>query len=166
MDSLINALSKLSTDLGHALKTHNGMLTLAESCTGGMVSAAITEIAGSSEWFDRGFVTYSNAAKQEMLGVSAKTLEEKGAVSEETALEMATGALKHSHAQIAVSITGIAGPSGGSISKPVGTVCFAWVNKDGFSKTITQHYSGSRQTIRLQAAITCISVLLDDLSAN
>ncbi|MCL4163702.1 UNVERIFIED_CONTAM: hypothetical protein GTU68_050606, partial [Idotea baltica] len=102
------------------------MLALAESCTGGLASAAITDVAGSSNWFDRGFITYSNAAKESMLSVQTNTLETFGAVSVETALEMALGALANSNATIAASITGIAGPSGGSKEKPIGTVCFAW----------------------------------------
>ncbi|PCI60958.1 MAG: damage-inducible protein CinA [Methylophilaceae bacterium] len=159
MDTLVN----LATQLGQALQTRGDMLALAESCTGGMVSTAVTDIAGSSAWFDRGFITYSNAAKQEMLGVSAKILAQHGAVSEETALAMALGALKNSQAHITASITGIAGPTGGSTDKPVGTVCFAWVNKEGLSITATEHYVGNREAVRLQAAIQSISGLLGHL---
>jgi len=118
MDSMSmhnDTLFQLSTELGAVLKAQNFMLTLAESCTGGMVSQYITAITGSSAWFDRGYVTYSNQSKIEMLGVSKITLERHGAVSEQVAREMALGALKNSHAQISGSITGIAGPEGGTI---------------------------------------------------
>src|SRR5258708_6846429 len=117
-----NNITILAERVGQLLKAHKLMLTTAESCTGGQIAEAITQIAGSSQWFDRGFVTYSNAAKQEMLGVKKITLEQAGAVSAETAAEMAEGALRHSHAQISIAVTGIAGPTGGSVDKPVGTV--------------------------------------------
>jgi len=156
-------LINLAKALGNTLQKNGKLLALAESCTGGLASAAITDIAGSSAWFDRGFITYSNAAKKDMLGVSAQTLEQHGAVSEETALAMATGALKHSQATIAGSITGIAGPSGGSAGKPVGTVCFAWASKDGVTITSTEHFTGNRQDIRQQAVIKLITGLLDAL---
>lgn len=154
----------LATELGAVLKARGLMLALAESCTGGLVGATITEIPGSSAWFERGFVTYSNAAKMEMLGVSAETLEKFGAVSEETAREMAHGALKHSHANVAISITGIAGPDGGTPEKPVGTVCFAWVyvNKVYADKIIsaTKKISGNRQQIRHLSVETALRELL------
>src|ERR1035437_4219013 len=120
-----DTLTTLATLVGAKLRAKGLMLTTAESCTGGWVAQAVTAIAGSSAWFERGFVTYSDAAKQEMLGVSARTLAAHGAVSEQTARKMAIGALAHSHAQVALAITGIAGPDGGSAEKPVGTVCFA-----------------------------------------
>jgi nicotinamide-nucleotide amidase len=144
-------VTTLAATLGKLLKAQGLSLALAESCTGGMVAQAITSIAGSSAWFDRGFVTYSNAAKIEMLGVSSNTLQAYGAVSEQIAIEMAQGALKHSQAQITGSITGIAGPDGGSAEKPVGTVCFAWVSKDGFLQSQTGHFLGNRTQIREQA---------------
>jgi len=153
-------LAALSTKLGLALQQRGYLLTLAESCTGGLTAAAITDVAGSSAWFDRGFITYSNIAKQEMLGVPANILEQYGAVSEETAIAMAAGAIKQSQADIAGSITGIAGPSGGSATKPVGTVSFAWVNKQGRSVTTTEIYTGNRQSIRQQAVIKSLSGLL------
>ncbi len=156
----MDTLDALAAELGQALKTKGWMLALAESCTGGLVSAAITEIPGSSGWFDRGFVTYSNAAKVQMLGVSAETLERFGAVSEETAKEMALGALKNSQAQIACSITGIAGPDGGTSQKPVGTVCFAWVVNNQPAQTATLHLSGNRHSIRQQSAQTALAGLL------
>ncbi len=158
-----NALLKLSEALGAALKQRSWMLALAESCTGGMVSQAVTSVAGSSTWFDRGFVTYSNAAKIEMLGVSSQTLETFGAVSEETAAEMALGALKNSHAQIAGSITGIAGPDGGTPDKPVGTVCFAWAGFDMPATTNTMNFQGNREEIRQQAAIVMMAGLIERL---
>ena len=160
MDNLTHlAAEPLTRMLGAALKARDLMLVLAESCTGGLASAAITEIPGSSAWFDRGFVTYSNAAKIEMLGVSAETLEKFGAVSEETAREMALGAIKHSKAQVAISITGIAGPSGGTPEKPVGTVCFAWKFDDNIVST-TKKISGNRQQIRHLSAETALREML------
>lgn len=153
-------LLKLAADLGAALKSHNWMLALAESCTGGWAAQTVTSIAGSSAWFDRGFITYSNAAKQEMLGVTSFTLETHGAVSEHAALEMALGALKHSHADIAASITGIAGPDGGSAEKPVGTVCLAWATPAGLAKSTLQHFSGNREQVRQQSVKAALEGLL------
>lgn len=157
----MDALIKLSMQLGQALKEKHLTLALAESCTGGLASAAITDIAGSSGWFDRGFVTYTNAAKQSMLNVSENTLIQYGAVSEKTAEEMAIGALKNSLADIAGSITGIAGPTGGSIDKPVGTVCFAYALKNGYVMTTTKHFTGDRQQIRHQSVIQLLNRLMD-----
>jgi nicotinamide-nucleotide amidase len=137
--------------VGRALKRQGEVLALAESCTGGMAACAITNTAGSSAWFDRGFVTYSNLSKVEMLGVSVETLDTLGAVSEQTAQEMAQGALQFSQATIAASITGIAGPSGGSRQKPIGTICFAWAHRDGRIKRSTQQFRGDRTQIRHQA---------------
>lgn len=156
-------IETLAAKLGVALKAQGKMLTLAESCTGGMVAAAITSIAGSSMWFDRGFVTYSNAAKIEMLGVSANTIQEHGAVSENTAAEMAQGALSHSAAQLSASITGIAGPDGGSPQKPVGTVCFAWLGFTISLQTSTQHFQGNRKQVRQQSTIYILTELLNAL---
>lgn len=152
-----------STILGNTLKTRGMTLALAESCTGGMVAQMITSIAGSSAWFDRGFITYSNAAKTEMLEVSETTLAHFGAVSEQTAIEMALGALKHSHADVSASITGIAGPDGGTIEKPVGTVCFAWVGKSFAAQSTTQHFDGDREEIRQQAALFIMTALIGKL---
>lgn len=144
-------LNDTLTDLAQALIARGWSLTTAESCTGGLVSAACTEINGSSEWFERGFVTYSNAAKTEMLGVPAALIEAHGAVSEPVARAMAEGALRHSLAKVALSITGVAGPTGGSADKPVGTVCFAWATPSGvFSERL--HLSGDRAAVR-QAAV-------------
>ncbi len=158
--SLIN----IAQELGTALKVRGFVLVLAESCTGGMVAQAVTSIAGSSVWFDRGFVTYSNAAKIEMLGISPATLEKFGAVSEEVAKEMALGALKNSHAQIAGSITGIAGPDGGSAEKPVGTVCFAWASINIQTEAITIKFTGNREEIRQQAAAALMAGLIERLN--
>jgi nicotinamide-nucleotide amidase len=153
-----------AAQLGQALKARDFMLAMAESCTGGMVAEAITSIAGSSAWFDRGFVTYSNAAKIDMLDVSSATLEKFGAVSEQTAAEMAIGALKNSAAQIAGSITGIAGPDGGSPEKPVGTVCFAWAGKNLPVTTCTHWFEGNRDSVRKQAAIFMVAGLIERLN--
>lgn len=163
--SYIN-LTDIAAELGVALKARGLMLAMAESCTGGLVAEATTRIAGSSAWFDRGFVTYSNAAKIDMLGVNSKTLEKFGAVSEQTAKEMAIGALKNSAAQIAGSITGIAGPDGGTLEKPVGTVCFAWVGQNLPVSASTQIFSGNRETIRQQAAIYMMAGLIERLSSE
>lgn len=145
-----DALLKLASEVGTALKRRNWMLALAESCTGGGVAEAITAIPGSSGWFDRGFITYSNASKNEMLGVSLQTLETHGAVSEPTAMEMAQGAVSRSHAQLAVAISGIAGPDGGTPEKPVGTVCFSWATGNDASSA-TAHFDGNRENVRRQA---------------
>ncbi len=153
-------LTALAQTLGTTLKSKGYVLTLAESCTGGMVSAAITSIAGSSAWFDRGFVTYSNAAKIDTLAVSAQTLAQYGAVSEKTAAEMAIGALSHSNANISGSITGIAGPDGGTPEKPVGTVCFGWISQKTPAYTSIQHFQGDRTSIRTQAAAFMLSELI------
>ncbi|WP_282177635.1 nicotinamide-nucleotide amidase [Vibrio nereis] len=155
----------LSEALGQKLKAAGKVLTTAESCTGGGVSAAITEIAGSSEWFDRAFVTYSNSAKMEMLGVNVDTLESHGAVSEPVVKEMVLGALANSQANIAVSISGIAGPGGGSEEKPVGTVCFGWADSNGWLKVATYHLSGDRSQVRQQAVETALKVLCEKLDA-
>jgi len=153
-----------AAQLGQALKTRGFMLAMAESCTGGMVAEAITSIAGSSAWFDRGFVTYSNAAKTDMLGVATATIATFGAVSEQTATEMAMGALKNSTAQIAGSITGIAGPDGGTAEKPVGTVCFAWAGSHFPVTTCTHRFHGDRGAIRQQAAIYMMAGLIERLN--
>ncbi|OGV76352.1 MAG: damage-inducible protein CinA [Methylotenera sp. RIFCSPLOWO2_02_FULL_45_14] len=157
-------LHTLATQLGAALKARGLVLSMAESCTGGMVAQAVTSVAGSSAWFDRGFVTYSNPSKQEMLGVSDQTLTQFGAVSEQTAFEMAAGALKNSHAQIAGSITGIAGPDGGTSEKPVGMVCFAWAVLAKAISTTTQHFHGNREQIRQQATMFMMTMLIERLN--
>ncbi|MBK7003330.1 MAG: CinA family protein [Rhodoferax sp.] len=122
-------------------------LTTAESCTGGLIAAACTDLAGSSAWFERGFVSYSNAAKTEMLGVDAALIAQHGAVSEQVARAMACGALLHSQAQVALAVSGIAGPGGGSIDKPVGTVCLSWATPQGVVSEV-QHFPGDRGAVR------------------
>jgi nicotinamide-nucleotide amidase len=142
--------TRLAKLVGNALKAHGMTLTTAESCTGGGVAQAVTRISGSSAWFDRGFVTYSNASKEEMLGVSPDTLETHGAVSEETVREMAEGALQYSRAQVALSVSGIAGPAGGTPEKPVGMVWFAWATNDTV-RTDCHFISGDRDAIRVKS---------------
>lgn len=160
-------LLTLSQQLGELLKANNLTLALAESCTGGLAAEYITAIAGSSAWFDCGFVTYSNASKIKMLGVLTTSLDSYGAVSEAVANEMAAGALTHSQADISASITGIAGPDGGSEEKPVGTVCFAWAQKqDGkiTATTATTLFQGDRQAIRHQAVSYLMANLIKKLA--
>jgi nicotinamide-nucleotide amidase len=154
------ALVSLAAELGAALQQRGLTLALAESCTGGWAAQCVTAVAGSSTWFDRGFVTYSNAAKQEMLGVQAHTINSYGAVSLETAREMALGALEHSAADVAAAITCIAGPGGGSAEKPVGTVYFAWASRHGEIRTLSERYSGDREQVRRQSVNTALSGLL------
>ncbi|TAK67245.1 MAG: nicotinamide-nucleotide amidase [Betaproteobacteria bacterium] len=156
-----DTLTTLATLVGAKLRAKGLMLATAESCTGGWVAQAVTAIAGSSEWFERGFVTYSDAAKQEMLGVSAGTLAAHGAVSEDTAREMAAGALAHSRAQAAVAITGIAGPTGGSPEKPLGLVCFAWAVKEGAIRAETRRFKGDRESVRRQSVIAALQGMLE-----
>ncbi len=141
-------LEELSEQLGARLLERGEWLVTAESCTGGWVAQTVTAIAGSSGWFDRGFVTYSNAAKRDMLGVPETTLDRHGAVSEATARAMAIGALEHSRGDWSVAITGIAGPSGGTPDKPVGTVCFAWAWRAGGCEAQTCHFPGGRTEVR------------------
>ncbi|SDX21769.1 CinA family protein [Thiocapsa roseopersicina] len=141
-------------------------LAVAESCTGGWLAKVVTDLAGSSAWLDRGFVTYSNAAKQEMLGVRAETLAAQGAVSEAVVAEMAMGALSRSQAQVAVAISGVAGPGGGSPEKPVGTVCLAWAWPEGRVESRRFHFDGDRDAVRrssVQAAIDGLVERLGDL---
>ncbi len=154
------ALEALAAEVGAVLRANGQTLAAAESCTGGWVAQCITTIAGSSAWFERGFVTYSNAAKQEMLGVEAATLAAHGAVSEATAAAMAAGALRHSHADWALAITGIAGPDGGTPDKPVGTVCFGWAGRDAGVDTTTCHFTGDREAIRRQSVAFALNGLL------
>ena len=136
-----------------------------ESCTGGGVACAMTDMAGSSRWFERGFVSYSNEAKTEQLSVPAETIARFGAVSEEVAAAMATGALRHSRADYGVAVTGIAGPDGGSADKPVGTVCFGWSRRDGERerepKTRRVLFAGNRQQVREQSVATALQGLLE-----
>jgi nicotinamide-nucleotide amidase len=156
-----DALVPLARRLGARLKKRKLSLTAAESCTGGWIAQAVTSVPGSSDWFDRGFVTYSNEAKKEMLGVRASTLSRHGAVSEETAREMAAGALKHSAAHVAVAVTGIAGPGGGTRAKPVGMVCFAWALKKGGAQSTVRRFRGGRESVRRQSVVAALLGLLE-----
>ena len=154
-------LKALSQDIGELLLAKNHVLTLAESCTGGLISALITNTAGSSAWFDSSLVTYSNQAKQDLLQVKEATLTQYGAVSEQTAMEMAIGALQQGRATISASVTGIAGPDGGTPAKPVGTVCFAWTGEDLPSISKTYLFEGNREQIREQSIIALLFGLKD-----
>ena len=156
-------LSMLAGQLGLVLISNNQTLATAESCTGGWIAKVITDIPGSSGWFDRGFVTYCNQAKQQMLGVQAETLSRYGAVSAATVYEMVTGALLHSEACCAVAVTGIAGPEGGSLEKPVGTVFFAWQTQSMDVRIIKKQFTGDRQQIRALAVKTAIEGCLQEL---
>ena len=158
-------LEQLAIQLGAMLAAQGRQLVTAESCTGGWVSMLITSVAGSSSWFDRGFVTYSNQSKQEMLGVSGQVIEINGAVSEETARQMAGGAVANSQANTAVSITGIAGPGGGTQQKPVGTVCFGWQLGDQCD-TETCHFPGDRRAVREQAVSHALTGLIRRLNVE
>jgi nicotinamide-nucleotide amidase len=149
----------LAAQLGQALLARRWRVTTAESCTGGGIASAITEVAGSSGWFDMGFVTYSNIAKHKLIGVDNHTLITHGAVSEAVAVEMAQGALVKAAAQLAVAVSGIAGPSGGTEAKPVGTVCFAWATLDGTHHE-TRHFTGDRRAVRQQTVIHALRGLL------
>ena len=159
-------LLELSQALGSACLQRRLLIATAESCTGGWAAQVITHTAGSSAWFERGFVTYANEAKVEMLGVRPETLAGFGAVSPEPAAEMASGALKTSRALISLAITGIAGPTGGSPGKPVGTVCFAWCRADAAAETETQVFSGDREAIRRQAVVHALRGLLLRIDAH
>ena len=156
----------LAEKVAAALIARRAMLATAESCTGGWVSEVLTAIAGSSTWFERGFVTYSNAAKEEMLGVRQATLAQHGAVSEAVAEQMALGALAHSHASVALAVTGIAGPSGGSVEKPVGTVCFAWACAGGPARAETRRFPGDREAVRRQSVERALQGVLELLDAG
>lgn len=141
-------LYRLAVRVGRALKRRELMMATAESCTGGWISQVITMVPGSSEWFDRGFVTYTNVSKQEMLGVKHRSLAKHGAVSEQVVREMAQGALANSHARITVAVSGVAGPGGGTAEKPVGTVCFAWGRKGKAVAVKTRRFRGDRDAVR------------------
>jgi nicotinamide-nucleotide amidase len=150
---------EILTALAEALLSRGWSVACAESCTGGGISAALTDIAGSSAWFDRGFVTYSNDAKRAMLGVAAQTILAHGAVSRETVMEMARGALRHSKADLSVAVSGIAGPGGGSDDKPVGTVWLSWAGP-GFVEALGEHFDGDRAAVRAAAVDAAVRGLL------
>jgi nicotinamide-nucleotide amidase len=154
----------LAQQVGVALRDHGMTLVTAESCTGGGVAQAVTMISGSSIWFDRGFVTYSNTSKEEMLGVSPHTLEEHGAVSEQTVREMVDGALQYSRAQVALSVSGVAGPTGGTPEKPVGMVWFAWATNDTV-QAVCHQLSGDRDAIRARSVQIALQGVLNLLNS-
>ncbi|MBP9217938.1 MAG: nicotinamide-nucleotide amidohydrolase family protein [Sterolibacterium sp.] len=156
------ALLELSARVGHALVQHQLRLACAESCTGGGIAALITATAGSSAWFECGFITYSNESKQYLLGVLPATLQQHGAVSEAVVDEMTRGALSRSHgrAQVSLAVSGIAGPGGSTTDKPVGTVCFGWCLADSFPITTTCHFDGDRHTVQQAAIIHALNGLL------
>jgi len=162
----MHTLEELAGRVGKLLLEQGRMLVTAESCTGGWVAKCITDIAGSSAWFDRGFVTYSNRAKQDMLDVAAATLEVHGAVSADTVSEMVRGALAHSRADVAVAVSGIAGPGGGAPDKPVGTVWFAWLVPGGAPRVDRRQFDGDREEVRRQAVARALEGLVDVLGAG
>jgi len=154
-------LYQLAEAAGRALKARGIMLATAESCTGGWIGQAVTMVPGSSEWFDRGFVTYTNTAKQEMLGVQKATLARHGAVSEATVCEMALGALARSQAGIVVAVSGVAGPGGGTPEKPVGMVCVAWLAKGGVPAAETLQLAGDRDAVRRETVVRALRGVLN-----
>ena len=158
------ALEANLTQISLRLLARRHMLATAESCTGGMIAAACTDLSGSSQWFERGFVTYSNEAKAEMLAVPPGLIEEHGAVSESVARAMADGALAHSRAQVSLAVTGVAGPTGGTKAKPVGTVWFAWC-VGGETHSEMQHFAGDRAAVRMATVRYALKRLLSLLPA-
>jgi competence/damage-inducible protein CinA C-terminal domain len=159
-------LFQLSEQVGQALKAQGATVTAAESCTGGWIAKTLTDVAGSSAWFERSFVTYSNEAKSQMIGVSGVTLEAHGAVSEPVVVEMAVGALRAARATYAVSVSGIAGPDGGSKEKPVGTVWFAVASASGQGVTQCECFSGDRESVRRQATAFALQLLWQQFLQN
>lgn len=149
----IGDIHQVAMQASEALRESGHSLTTVESCTGGWVAKSVTDLPGSSEVLDCGFVTYSNQAKQDLVGVKPETLDMFGAVSEETAAEMALGGLRNSGASIALSITGVAGPGGGTATKPVGMVCFGWATEAGLLNTETCYFEGDRDAVRSQAVV-------------
>ena len=158
MHALFDEWLKLAEHIGTVCVAEKRMITGAESCTGGLIAAVLTSVSGSSAWVDRGFVTYSNEAKMEMLGVTAATLDTFGAVSDETARQMANGALKSSRATMAYSVTGVAGPTGGTAAKPVGMVCFGFATAYDVT-SVTKHFQGDRSAVREQSVNFVLTTL-------
>lgn len=155
-------LVELAASFAQDYEKHHHVFASAESCTGGLISGTITAVSGSSQWFERAFVTYTNEAKEQMLGVKAATLKSFGAVSVETAREMVCGALKHSTADMAVAVTGIAGPTGGSKEKPVGTVCIAFARRgESGAYAYCHHFAGDRMAVRLATVEAALKGLLE-----
>ena len=169
MKNNIDPQHEIARALALALINRGWKIALAESCTGGLVCATLTDLAGSSDWFERGYITYSNDAKSECLGVPAGMIESFGAVSEQVAKAMAEGAQRNANVNVAISITGIAGPTGGSPDKPVGTVCFGWAIQESAlngivnTATLTKHFNGDRQTVREQARDFALTHFLEIL---
>lgn len=163
---MVDQLEEMAVSVGHALSEKGWRLVTAESCTGGWISEVVTSVSGSSDWFDRGFVVYSNRAKEEMLGVSDALIADSGAVSEEVVKAMVEGALAKSGAEVALAVTGIAGPTGGSEDKPVGTVWIGLGFADGDLKAALYHFAGDRRAVREQAVITALHGLLDFCAAD
>ena len=161
-DSIACSLAEQS---GRLLLMNEFALVTAESCTGGGLAEIITRVPGCSAWFDRGFITYSNSSKQEILGITHDVLNMYGAVSEETARAMVDGALTNSHAQVGIAITGIAGPEGGTDEKPVGTVCLAWQQEGDSIRSVQVLFDGDRQQIRHQACLMALQGLIDMLES-
>ncbi|MRS19456.1 nicotinamide-nucleotide amidase [Enterobacteriaceae bacterium RIT692] len=159
-------LQQLSRRIGEQLKKRQATVTAAESCTGGWIAKVFTDISGSSAWFERGFVTYSNEAKQQMVGVQDTTLQQYGAVSEQTVREMATGAAKAAAAEYAIAVSGIAGPEGGTPDKPVGTVWFAIAGPEGRVLAQRQIFAGDRDAVRRQSVVWALQTLLDEFLIN
>ena len=159
MHALFDEWLNLAKHIGTVCIADKRVITGAESCTGGLIAAVLTSVSGSSAWVDRAFVTYSNEAKMQILGVASATLDVFGAVSEETAREMAIGALKNSRATMAYAVTGVAGPSGGTLTKPVGMVCFGFVTAQDVT-SVTKHFSGDRSAVREQS----VNFVLEQLS--
>jgi nicotinamide-nucleotide amidase len=156
-------IESLSTRCAERLRAQGLRLAVAESCTGGWLAKVLTDLAGSSEWFDRGYVTYSNAAKQSMLGVDEATLMTQGAVSEATVAEMTQGVLRESGADLALAVSGIAGPGGGSAAKPVGTVCFAWQRRGDEPQVSRERFDGDREAVRRQSVCYLLARLSEML---
>ncbi len=154
-------LAQLAIAVGDKLKEREWKLATAESCTAGGISYWITSVPGSSAWFERGFVCYSDLSKEELLGVNPLTLSTHGAVSAQTACEMAEGALRHSQAQVSVSVTGVAGPDGGTREKPAGTVWFAWASVNSATQSSMKHFSGDRAAVREQSIVFALEKLLE-----
>ncbi len=157
----MDVAQRLSARVGKLLKDRGLMLVTAESCTGGWVAQVVTSVSGSSDWFDRGFVSYSNHSKQEMLGIKPETLDRHGAVSAEVAKEMAVGALTNSRAQVSVAISGIAGPAGGTPNKPIGTVWLAWAMEGKEARCRSTHFAGDREMVRQQAVMAALQGIID-----
>ena len=152
-------LCRIASAVGERMRQGHHMLVTAESCTGGWIAKVVTDIAGSSDWFDCGLAAYSYEAKQALLGVSPQTLETHGAVSRETVIEMVSGALVRSGASVAVAVTGIAGPGGGSDDKPVGTVWIGWKRRGGYTRAELFHFDGDRDAVRRQTVAAALQGL-------